>query len=50
MMPCLGADLKSIIKKMEKLNIFTVKRIGYQLIQRLEELHSHGYIHRDLKP
>lgn len=50
MMPCLGPDLKSIMKKTSKFNIFTVKRIGYQLIHRLEELHSHGYIHRDLKP
>ena len=27
-----------------------MNEIGYQMIERLESLHSKGYIHRDLKP
>ena len=27
-----------------------MKRIAYQLIQRLRELHERGFVHRDLKP
>ncbi len=49
-MPCLGSDFKTIITKFHKLNLYTTKRIGYQLLKNLKELHKHGYVHRDLKP
>lgn len=49
-MPCLGSDFKSIISKFHKLNLYTTKRIGFQLLKNLKEIHKHGYVHRDLKP
>ena len=50
-MPCLGPDIKSIfLKNNHKFNIYTTKRIGYELIKRLQEMHEHNLIHRDLKP
>jgi serine/threonine protein kinase len=32
------------------LNVIDLKRIGYQCILRLKELHERGYVHRDIKP
>ena len=49
-MPCLGLDLKIIMQKISKLNLYSTKRIAYQLVNSLKEIHKKGYVHRDLKP
>lgn len=48
-MTLLGSNLETIVEE-KQLNIIDVKRIGYQCILRLKELHEKGYVHRDLKP
>mgnify|MGYP002621408941 CR=1 FL=1 len=34
----------------KKLSIKTVCMLAYQMVQRIEYIHSRGYIHRDIKP
>ena len=34
----------------KKFSLKTVCEIGYQMVQRIEYVHSKGYIHRDIKP
>ena len=49
-MNCLGRSLGTIMKSRGKMNVFSMKKIALQLIQKLEEFHSHKYVHRDHKP
>lgn len=48
-MTLLGDNLQSIIEKYT-LNVIDMKRIAYQCLLRLKELHERGYVHRDIKP
>lgn len=48
-MTLLGQNLQDIIDK-SGISVFDMKRIAYQCIIRLKELHDKGYVHRDLKP
>jgi len=48
-MTLLGDNLENIIEK-NSINIVDVKRIAYQCLLRLKELHDRGYVHRDIKP
>ena len=49
-MGCLGPSTGSILKKIKKMNVYSMKKIAFQLIWRLKEIHSKLYVHRDLKP
>lgn len=46
----LGPSTAKIMHKVKKMNVYSMKRIAYQLILRLKELHTLSYIHRDIKP
>lgn len=48
----LGPTLRLLQSKVKNKNfsIKTVVQIGLQLLERLETLHSMGYLHMDLKP
>jgi serine/threonine protein kinase len=48
-MTFLGQNLQDVIDK-SPISLIDMKRIAYQCIQRLKELHDRGYVHRDLKP
>lgn len=48
-MTLLGENLQDIIDR-SSLTIIDVKRIAYQCVARLRELHERGFVHRDLKP
>lgn len=51
LMDLLGSNLKQICDfSGGRLGLKSVLMIGAQAIQRLEKLHSIGYLHRDLKP
>ena len=51
MMELLGKSLDKLFTDMKrKFSIKTVSMIGYQMVQRIEYVHSKGYIHRDIKP
>ena len=51
LMQLLGQSLDKLFTDMKKhLSIKTVCMIGYQMVQRIEYVHSKGYIHRDIKP
>ena len=51
-MQVLGPNLKELKESFKecKFQIQTVCMIALQLMNRLQSLHSQGYIHRDLKP
>jgi len=45
-----GEDLKSFIRRAEKLTVGKAIAIGKQICEGLEEAHTLGVVHRDLKP
>ena len=50
-MQLLGKSLDKLFVDMKKkLSIKTVCMLAYQMVQRIEYIHSRGYIHRDIKP
>ena len=50
-MQLLGRNLEKLFIDMnKKFSLKTICMIAYQLIQRVEYIHSKGYIHRDIKP
>ena len=49
-MDLLGPTLEeSMLKNHGRLSLKTVVLIGYQVVQRIDVLHSASYIHRDIK-
>lgn len=48
-MTLLGQNLQDIIDK-SSISLVDMKRIAYQCVIRLKELHDRGFVHRDLKP
>ena len=51
LMQLLGKSLDKLFSDTNrKFSIETVSQIGYQMVQRIEYVHSKGYIHRDIKP
>ena len=50
-MQLLGKSLDKLFTDINrKFSIKTVSQIAYQMVQRIEYIHSRGYIHRDIKP
>ena len=50
-MQLLGKSLDKLFTDTnKKFSIKTVSQIAYQMVQRIEYVHSRGYIHRDIKP
>ena len=50
-MELLGKSIDKLFSENKKNFSFkTIFQIGYQMIQRIEFIHSSGYIHRDIKP
>lgn len=49
-MGCLGPNTGVIMKKIKKMNIYCMKKIAHQVLQKLKEVHDRGYVHRDIKP
>ncbi len=50
-MEFLGTNLEDLMKECGgRLSMITVSYIAEQMIRRLEFMHSHSYIHRDVKP
>ena len=50
-MQLLGKSLDKLFTDLHRnFSIKTVSQIAYQMVQRIEYLHSKGYIHRDIKP
>lgn len=45
-----GPNLESLIATEERLSLGSVAAAGVQLMRGLDALHSHGLIHRDVKP
>ncbi len=48
-MTLLGSNLQDVVDK-SSITIVDMKRIAFQCVARLRELHERGYVHRDLKP
>ena len=49
-MQLLGKSLDKLFVDMKKkLSMKTVCMLAYQMVQRIEYIHSRGYIHRDIK-
>jgi serine/threonine protein kinase len=46
----LGESLAELVSKYKSIHINTVLKIGIQIIQRLQLLHSKDMVHRDIKP
>ena len=50
-MQLLGKSLDKLFTDCNRhFSIKTVSQIAYQMVQRIEYVHSRGYIHRDIKP
>lgn len=50
-MQLLGPSLEELFNFCnKKFTLGTTLLIGIQLIERLETMHEHGFIHRDIKP
>lgn len=51
-MELIGYDLEEIMGRMKNkhFSLKTVLMIGLQTIDRIEALHTIGYVHRDIKP
>ncbi len=46
-----GRDLKSLLKKRDAaIEPSIVKAIGFSMLMALDQAHSHGIVHRDVKP
>lgn len=43
-------DLFGFIPRLREMNIATVLRFYYQIVQAVHHLHSNGFVHRDIKP
>ena len=49
-MPLLGISLRELKQKFTSLSYISVLCFGIDMIQRLQNLHERGFIHRDVKP
>jgi casein kinase 1, epsilon len=48
-MTLLGSSLSEVMQN-HQIGIIDMKRIAYQCLLRLKELHERGFVHRDVKP
>ena len=49
-MDLLGPSLENILRKRKQFRLKTIILLAIQLIDVMKEIHSKGYIHRDIKP
>jgi serine/threonine protein kinase len=50
-MDLFGHDLESLFNQCQrKFSVPTVQRLGRQMVDRVQRLHQHGVVHRDIKP
>ncbi|OHT11877.1 Casein kinase I [Tritrichomonas foetus] len=49
-MDCLGPSLSKVMGVFGDLSLKTALRVGLHMLLALRELHTHGYLHRDVKP